>query len=121
MPGRPLLCGFAREFVRNPLALVWLQPASLLGPVRQINERQYPTKKRGNSLQNQKPAPSRQTSPMQAQQQTRNRSSDRVRDRNCRHEHRNRFGAVLLPEPVRQVYDDSREEAAFGEAKQKTE
>ena len=109
---------FLFELGGDPFAFVWGKPARFARPVREIKNRDHAKHHRGNSFDDEKPAPASQAEPVHPQQPASERGADDVRDGDRDHKHRTGFRAIFGAEPVREVDENAGEEAGLGRAEQ---
>ena len=106
------------EFGGDPFAFFRGKPARFARPVREIKNRDHAKHDRGNSFDDEKPAPSLQAEPVHSQQPPSERGADDVGDGDRNHEHGASFRAIFGAEPVREVDENAGKEAGFGRAQQ---
>src|SRR5579864_4509973 len=110
---------FLAELSGNPFALVAAQPIGLPRPVGEIKDRDDAKDNRGNAFENEQPSPAAQSKPGDAQQIAGERRADHERERIRGTKTRDRLGAILVSEPVRQIDDHRWKEAGLGRSNEK--
>ena len=109
---------FLFQLAVNPVARP-PEASRLPRPIRQIENRNHAKDDCRNSFQNKKPSPASHSQPRNSQQQTSERRANHIRERTGRIKNRDRFGAILISEPVGHVNNNGGKEACFRGATKK--
>src|SRR5690606_122406 len=87
----------AVQLPHQPLPLILRQPARLVRPVGQIEERDDAEDDCRYAFEDEDPAPACHSPPVDAvEDEARDRRADQIRDRERRHKERDRFSAILI-------------------------
>src|SRR5262249_50754641 len=90
-----------RQFGVEPITFVGREPARIRGPVGEKEKRDDAKNNRGNSFQDEEPAPSGKLQPMDPKQSASKWGAKQRRSRNGRVEPRDGAAAPLLAKPIR--------------------
>src|SRR5262249_54537382 len=109
----------SRQFCGDPGLLVRCEKYRFCWTARQEEISDNAEGDSGQAFQDEEPAPTADRQPMDViQDQARNWSAQHIRDRHGSHKQRDHLRLFALPEPIRQVQNDTWEEASLGNAEQ---
>src|SRR5262249_124889 len=113
---------FRRQLLRQPLALVGLQPHSVFSPVRQVSQDGHAEHDRRESLEQKKPLPTGESKKaIESNQRPGERTTDHAGDWNGYYEFRNGASARFGREPFTEIEDHARKETGFRDAEEEPE
>ncbi len=119
---RHALLPLGRHLLAEPGPTLGIEPARLLGLVRQHQQRQHAEQHRRKALDQEDPLPAGEPqAAVEPQQRLGQRRPHQHRDRRRHHEQRAVAGALAGGDPVGQVEHDPGEEAGLGDAEQEAE
>ena len=124
MPTRPaaVLARLARQFLDQPPFFVFGQPRRLVGPIRQIKQRDHAQHDGRNSFEDEDPTPTGEPVPVRGlEYPARKRQTEHNRERLRNHEPGLGTRPVFGPEPVRKIHDHSGKKTGFRGSQQKAQ
>src|SRR5712692_10299166 len=108
------------QLLGDPGSFILRKPTSLFRPIGEIENRNHSQHDCRNPFDDEQPSPASHAKPRKPEQQACKWRTDYVRKRIGSIENGDRFGPVLVTEPVGQVDDHSWQEPCFGGAHQET-